>query len=195
MPIVLYVPLYFAIKIIPNGSNENLYVIGFTDFGNSIYFAAFAISSFLLEAILLVISLAVFNFISLFKFRKMMKEKRRLMATSTRHIDKAKIRFTKLILSLTSICIMCRLLDIAVSIFYMTTTLFEIKLSEDLISLIFLSHTISIFMLIVSHSLDGTFYFIYDRQLTRVLRKTVGIQNRDANTNGMEVRYWSSLFV
>lgn len=178
VPLASYIPFYFAFKIMPKG-DENLYTIGLTELGENMFFKLYLAFLFLLEDIFLIISLTSLNFIALFKFRKMMKEKRRVLVTEKRHIHKAQIRFTKLILALTFICILTRFSDTVVAILNVAAAEAAYDIKEVL-------RTLSFFLLIASHALDGILYFTYDMQLGKVLRRKAGI--RDSSQRGQDIR-------
>ena len=88
----------------------------------------------ILESVVPLVSLSVLSLASLFKFRKVMNEKKRLtiiadtnelMTERMVHIDQASIRITKLIIALTLIQILTRLFDAS------TTILARLSISSD----------------------------------------------------------------
>ncbi len=180
---VCFVPSYFGFKIVEQkytGSNDSeIYFQRVANgFGKTMYFKIYFVSLATFEGFLIV-SMTVMNLMSLFKFRKLVNEKKRLtirpeqnrLMTERRHIDQANIRFTRLIIILTFIQIFSQIFERASGI------LIRIVINNDAIhnlrqfdSLLATLRRLNYFLQISIHSLDGIFYFFCDFQLRRAFR-------------------------
>jgi hypothetical protein len=141
-----------------------------TDFGNSNFFKAYSVLILLLETIVPLVILLVFNIITLIKFKSIMSKKKRLTNTKTK-AKKATIKFTKLILALTFICILARTFDNITAIFKRLKTFYYFQISDEFTALIDLNKQIAYALLFAVHALDGILYFIYDKEIKRVFHQ------------------------
>ena len=189
---IIFIPTYFGFEINrvleatkPN-ETEAYFQLGISDFGQTVYFKIFGITLAILESVVPLVSLSVLSLASLFKFRKVMNEKKRLtiiadtnelMTERMVHIDQASIRITKLIIALTLIQILTRLFDASTTILArLSITYDEAKTLCD--SLPMSLKKLSQFLLISVHSLDGVFYFVYDNQLRRALERLLIVRRQ-----------------
>ena len=184
------IPSYFGLKVIQvtdsraeanvlNFTGEAYFQIGLSDFGEGSVFKLYGLVLALFEALFPIMSLSIMNIISICKFKKIMREKRRkseanvLTAGERSRIDRAEIKFTILIIALTFIQIFCRIFDITAAIFrrlkYVGNA--NINLSDSLIAVL---SELSVFLMLSAHSFDGILYFFFCTQLKKALLRLFG---------------------
>jgi len=71
--------------------------------------------------------------------------------------------FTRLTLTLTFLCIVTRMFDASTDICMRLHLLFGVIKSEEMVALFTLIRYLAFFLLIAAHALDGSFYYLYDR--------------------------------
>lgn len=133
-------------------------------------FKAYILALILFSSCIPTISLIVLNILSLFKFKRVMKEKKKF-SNERRRIDKANVRFTRLVVSLGFICIVTRVFEAMAYTFDRVRFVFGVSFSQQATSLIDFLFEISSFLLIASYSLDTILYFVLDKQLRRIIRR------------------------
>jgi len=108
-------PFYFG-GVIVETENKNFAYWKLSQFGSSMGFKAYFLLSFLLESVIVVIILSVYNSMAVSKFHDKMTNKIQLTKKKTK-AEKADIRFTKYSLVLTIIGLISRTLDMLAGIF------------------------------------------------------------------------------
>ncbi len=174
---VFFIPGFFAIKfqkisILPDDVQSNK-IMGFwtlTEFGLSTFFKVYSLILLLFETIIPLGVLITMSVISLRKFRKLMISKRSISMDGS-YIIAAEMNFTRLIIALTSICILTRTFDSIMAIYYREKLFFDIKFSETLDAMLYFIKHISTGLLFGAHSLDGLLYYSYDIQMKRLFNQ------------------------
>jgi hypothetical protein len=139
-----------------------------------------------LEIVFPILHLTTFNIVALLRFKKVIDNKRKVLndpsgkSKRNKLSEKANHRFTRLIITLTFICILTRVFDM------LTSILMRLKRSVDLLgpngfldsflsnennALLFLLKQTSFMLLFWSHALDGVLYFFYDKQMESLWNK------------------------
>jgi hypothetical protein len=165
----LYVPLYFAFRLEAVGSNEE-FAFKLTDFGQSAIFKGYAAGTYLLENVLGVCVLGVFNVLSAIRFREKMIRKGHLLLNRT-VTKRAEIMYTKMVFILTTICFITRLLDAVTGTFARSKALKIFELSDETKLRITLYYDISLVLLSAAHAFDNWVYFLMDPNLRRCTRE------------------------
>ncbi len=117
------------------------------------------------EVVVPLIILIVLNLIALFKFKKIIAAKRRIQSNNESKIEKSEIRFTRLILMLTLICIITRTFDAITGVFSRFKFNGFVIASKEYDGITYIFKIVSLFFLFVSHALDGLLYFVYNKQM------------------------------
>lgn len=172
MPGVLVVaPVYFSFKIVKlsDASNETEAYWTLTDFGKSRYWKAYTIFVLVFEFVIPLASLTILNCFSIYKYKQIMRNKRRLAQAADKRINEAERRFTRLIITLSLILIVTRTFDTATSIFYRSTLFGYITLSDEMKALVKMIKAISFLMLIAAHAFDGLLYYFYDLKMRSLI--------------------------
>ena len=165
-PIILIIPAYFAVKVMKSLDADNATAYWtLTDFGKTPFFKLYAVLLLLLENVLPLILLIVMNLINHFKFKSIMKRKVQVISDADVRADKANNRFTKLIITLTFICIVTRSFDTLFAVYNRVRLFFGIVLSDELEALLNLLRACSFFLLFGGHACDGILYFFFDKNL------------------------------
>ena len=175
---VFFIPGFFAIKFqkmstMPDEVQSNK-IMGYwtlTEFGLSTFFKVYSLILLLFETIIPLGVLITMSVISLRKFRKIMVRKRSIKNDKKNFIIAAEMNFTRLIIALTSICILTRTFDSIMAIYYREKLFFDIKFSETLDAMLYFIKHISTGLLFGAHSLDGLLYYSYDIQMKRLFDK------------------------
>ena len=141
-----------------------------TEFGLSTFFKVYSLILLLFETIIPLGVLITMSVISLRKFRKLMISKRSISMDGS-YIIAAEMNFTRLIIALTSICILTRTFDSIMAIYYREKLFFDIKFSETLDAMLYFIKHISTGLLFGAHSLDGLLYYSYDIQMKRLFNQ------------------------
>ena len=165
VPIIFLSPFPIALQItkVSNSSTETMGYWTLNDIGKTLWFRLYSVIILFIEFVLPVLTLCFNNLISWVKFRNAIKRKKRIKGKQDRVIDReANIRFTKMILVLTLICIVTRFIDAVIAIFYRIKLFFELQFSDESTALLELFRVIGWFLLFTAHALDGLIYFFYD---------------------------------
>ncbi len=141
-----------------------------TDFGKTSFWKLYSVIIVFIEFILPVLTLCVINAISWAKLRDTLSTKTRITPKNERNNQKANVRFTKIIIILTSICILTRFFDGVMAIFYRLKLFLELNLSDELTALTDLIKFVSLFLMYASHALDGLIYYFYDTNFKRIFQ-------------------------
>lgn len=165
---------YFAVTVVKSSDSptETKGYWKMTAFGETLFFQLYSVLALLVETVIPLTTLIVFNTISLVKFRKIMEAKRQMQnGQKNKHAGEASERYTKLIIGLSFIAILVRSFDTVISIFYRIKIFYEIQFSPVMTSLLDLVYSLDFLLLTVTHSLDGIFYYIYDSQMRTLFRQ------------------------
>jgi len=169
-PALISVPFYFSVNVVQTGNASDSFVMQLTEIGASQFFYFYNIALFFVETVAPVVALTVLNLISVYKFRKLMANKKLLTVDrgGTRH---AEIKFTLMVFILTSICILAHVFDLVVVVIHRMWIL-EPSLSSrkpwELI--VFVREYANIFLYVV-HALDGLVYLKMDKNLWSLILK------------------------
>jgi hypothetical protein len=132
-----------------------------------------------LEIVLPILHLTTFNIVALHRFKKVIDNKRKVLndpsgkSKRNKLTEKANHRFTRLIITLSFICILTRVFDLLTAIFYRLRLkgFLDDFLSNENNALLFLLKQTSFMLLFWSHALDGVLYFFYDKQMESLWNK------------------------
>jgi len=167
--ICLWVPSYFSHYLEPVGSDKK-FAFKLTNFGQSSIFQCYAAGTFILETVLGVCILGVFNVLSAISFRQKMIRKGHLLRNRT-VTRKAEVIYTKMVFILTTICFITRLLDAVTGAFFRSILLDIYKVSDETKSLVSFYTDISFMLLLAAHAFDNWVYFLMDPNLRRCTRE------------------------
>jgi len=170
--IIVSIPAYFALKFekISDLPTETKGFWTFSNFGETNIFRYYVLILMLFETVIPITILAVFNLLSVHRFKKIMKEKIRRQQENKR-AEKANIRFTKLIIALTFICIVIRSIDSCSAILYRMILFFRINLTEDQSAVMYLVKHSLLALMFISHALDCSLYYMFDNQIKTLFKK------------------------
>ncbi len=164
-PIFFYMPSYFIFRLEAFGSGET-YVFKLTHFGQTKVFQIWAALVYLLETFLGVVVLGFFNVLSVVRFREKMRRKAHLLKNRT-ETRRAEIMFTKMVLILTTICLITRLIDVVARALVRLHYLKMYEFSDVTKSWIVLYHDVSSVLIVSSHAFDILVYILMDPNLRR----------------------------
>lgn len=150
-----------------------------TDFGKTNALEIYLFLSTLWEGILPLALLVCFNMKSLALFNQIVEKSDDLEMESfqvnsnqsnleMKRFTDVNNRFTRMVISLTFICILTRSSDVVAGIFFFARFCFQEILSEYY-SLEQFILAFGMFILIAAHALDGLLYFYYDRHMNGLL--------------------------
>jgi len=166
--ISLAVPAFFSVEIILH--ENGLYVKKLSNFGTSKVFNFYFFGIFALEDVLPIIIIFILNVASVLKFKSHMRAHARLTQKQLES-RKADIRLTRLIIFLTAICIVTRILDLIVNVFFRLTYI-EVSLfssTEQLFIKLFVNIK-NIFLFMVQ-ALDGLVIITMDKNVLPLVLK------------------------
>jgi len=167
--ICLWLPVYLSYHLEPVGSNKE-FVLNLTKFGQTSMFQGYASGLFLLETVLGVCILGVFNVLSAIRFRENMIRKGHLLRNRT-NTKRKEVMYTKMVLILTTICFITRLLDAVTGTFARSMALNIFEFSDETKLRIGLYYDISWTLLLAAHAFDNWVYFLMDPNLRRCTRE------------------------
>lgn len=167
MPTILTVPFYFGVQVVKSSDSPTSGYWTLTEFGETSFFKIYSVLIMLIESVIPLITLMVLNKISLAKFKIIMW----MVVQDNRRADQANNRFTKLILTLTFICIVTRSFDIAITIYNRAKLFFRIELTEDLNALLRLVRNVSYLLVFAAHALDGLLYYFSDKKMKSIFSR------------------------
>ncbi len=115
LPFLATVPAYFAFKIekLPNG----FFVKKLSSFGTSNIFNIYSIAMLIIDTISPVVLTIILNAVSIYKFRKQMRIHHNLTSKQKKE-NKTEKHYSKLVIILTTVCIISRILDLATTILF-----------------------------------------------------------------------------
>ncbi len=165
-PIVISVPFYFSIKIQATASGN--FVSKPTELGLSKYFSFYSIIMFILVIILPVVAATVINFVSMYKFRKILESKANL-TNKVAECKQAEMKYSICVFILAAICILSRSLDVIATIFNRLLYFFPEIFSEANVRLIVFSKCVTNLFLFTVNGLDGLVYLKMDNNLWQLI--------------------------
>jgi len=169
IPFSFAVPLFFSIKIVKSPDTGYYFrqiSDPYSDF--VLYYGQFL---FLFETIIPIIVLFILSVVSVYKFRVRMQIHSTLSMDQAR-AKKAEFRFTKMTLTLSTICIISRILDMITSLLFRMTSL-NIKLFTTYDSTILhLLKSITDLILCSVKAFDGIIYLKMDKNIWKLILKT-----------------------
>lgn len=167
--VLISLPVYFSVEIVETKTNQ--FEKQLTEFGTSKLYSAYLLFVLFIESILPILFLSTLNVVSVLKFKRLMAKKGHLTKNRTEG-KLAEIRFTKMVLILTTICLLSRAMDFAVSSIYRLTIIEDSIFSPTSIRLLlFLMSLIHLFLFSVQ-ALDGLVYVMMDMNLWRLILVT-----------------------
>ncbi len=172
IPLLSSVPGYFSVEIVA-GSKNGTFVKKLTKFGASNYFFYYYTFLFLMETVIPIVILVFLNSVSVYKFKKIMDKKGHLTKNQTEG-KQAEIRFCILIFTLTTICILSRLLDFGITLPFRLTILNPNLFEPRIVKLLGFLKCLTNLFLYSTQALDGILYLKMDSNLWKLIIKTLG---------------------
>jgi hypothetical protein len=169
LSICIWLPGYFSYNVDRVGSDEK-FTVKLTNFGQTSMFQGYASGLFLLETVLGVCILGVFNVLSAIRFRKNMIRKGHLLRNRT-NTKRKEVMYTKMVFILTTICFITRLLDAVTGTFARSMALNFFEFEDETKYRITLCYEISWTLLLAAHAFDNWVYFLMDPNLRRCTRE------------------------
>jgi len=151
---------------------EDQYVLELTEFGHSKFVVVYVTLVYVLETFIPQILVILFNVFSIRKFRESVRIKRRI-AGSTKIImkgRKAQIRFITIVISLSTLCIVTRAIDLTSGILIRLAGLNLITESSTKYEAIKKFSDFSYFLIYLVHGFDGLLFFKMDKNLRKYVR-------------------------
>lgn len=182
---ITYIPNSFAFQIrkLTDSPIETRGYWTKTDFGRTNIFKIYIILIYLFKGILPLVMLISFNLKSLLRFKTLLEtieggnNQCNVSMISFREdqnqdghmvaIKKLNTRFTRMVISLTFICILTRFFDVAVGSFFVQKIVFSVDFINVFLEQLLLA--LNVFVLITAHALDGLLYYYYDENMKGLL--------------------------
>lgn len=177
--ILIYLPVFFSIGIVP--STEGLWRIKTFKEENKTIAGLFLIGLSCVETVIPLTILTVLNIQSIRKFHELMENKVTLTNNRNR-IYRAEAKFTKLVVSLTTISIFTRLIDMLSDLVNRLNGVEIIEFSRDAQIQIQFVKQLTFCFLFAAHALDGLVYFKMDQNLWNIV--TDYYRNNYRNVSG-----------
>ncbi len=169
---IMVLPGVFSVNIYPdqvaNSTTISTYSTELSQFGTSSVFLAYSLALVLVENVLPVLIMIFLNAVSVSKFKRLMYTHGHLTRNQT-DAKKREVRFTKMILILSSICIVSRLMDMISSMAYRVTILNPAMFSQATIDLTVFFRNLTNLCLYAVNSLDALVYFKMDTNLWKII--------------------------
>lgn len=179
-PILAVLPIYFGVNIVkltdsPVSEAETKGYWALNEFGNTTLFKSYAVMALLFEYLTPLPMLITLNILTVIKFKKVMANKIEVVGRSseTQRAEKAMIRFTRLIITLTFINIVTRTLDSCITVFFRFKIFFNVKISDEVDAILDLARYVSLIPFFGAHALDGVLYYIYDKNMRSLFSRIV----------------------
>lgn len=158
LPIIVCIPIYFAFQV--NKCSATKGFLTLTEFGET-YIYQYFICLIFLENIVPVVSLILLNTTFLVRLKTV---KNGLRSNGNEAgFNSVKITTTKLIIFLTFICIVTRAFDLTVVITNRLRFSSFFSPTDEMVAAIKLLRSISYFLLVAAHALEGILYYCYDQ--------------------------------
>jgi hypothetical protein len=174
--IIFAVPAYFAfiIEKIPNG----FFIKKLSNFGISQIFNSYSIAILLFDTVIPIVIILFLNLASIYKFRKRVRIHHNLTRINE---NKTENRYSKLVIILTTICIISRLLDLVTNILFRFSIFNPSIFTNSEVVLIIFSVNLTNLFLFVIHAADGILYLVMDTNLSRLSLSLIGIKKVNLN--------------
>lgn len=161
LPIIVCIPIYFAFQV--NKCSATKGFLTLTEFGETVIYQYYFICLIFLENIVPVVSLILLNTTFLVRLKTV---KNGLRSNGNEAgFNSVKITTTKLIIFLTFICIVTRAFDLTVVITNRLRFSSFFSPTDEMVAAIKLLRSISYFLLVAAHALEGILYYCYDRSI------------------------------
>jgi len=171
-PSLAALPFYFSIIIYQTEKN-GVFKWKFEAFGNSVYFKVYVMVIMLMETLVSLTILTVLNLIAARKYSSINPPNVGLTTDSAIQRRAAENRCTKMILIMTSVCIVTHLLDLCSTIGRLEV-LGIYKMTQEMSVLITFFRQVTFLIIFTAHSFDGIFIFGMDSNLRRIALKMIG---------------------
>ena len=164
--IALIGPVFFSVTIwkASDSPSETQGYWTTSELTKNYFFNMYNVMMFFLESIIPLVTLIALNIVVLFKFRKVMENKRRLLGKG-RRTGGAINRFTRLILALSFICIITCSIDTATVALKRYYTVHSIPQSYQYIEDLNFARRFALFLVFAEHGLDVLLYYCCDNNL------------------------------
>ena len=169
--IMLEFPVFFMLKITKEPVKGS-FALELTEFGSSQFFKLYSIGVFLFETIFPTFLLTVLSSVSVYNFKQMMNTYVNMTTDQTK-AKQAQAKFFKMTFILTSICIVSRFLDMAVSIFVRLNLLDSTIFSPSTNVLIVFLKSLTNLNLYAMHALDGIVYLKMESKIWKVFTSSL----------------------
>ncbi len=163
--ITLFIPFCFGGDFVET-ENKNFAYWKLSQFGSSAGYKAYFLLSFMLESVIVVIILLVFNSMAITKFRGIMTNKTKVTKKKTK-AEKANIRFTKYSLVLSIICLIVRTLDMLAGILVRIEAVQLYVYTPEQRSLKNICRQFAFFVLFTSQAFEVLIYFKMDKNVKK----------------------------
>ncbi len=171
--IIFAVPAYFAfiIEKIPNG----FFIKKLSSFGISQIFNSYSIAIILFDTVIPIIIILILNLASIYKFKRRVRIHHNLTRKKLNE-NKTENRYSKLVIILTTICIISRLLDLVTTILFRSSVVNPSMFTDSEVAIIIFSVNLTNLFLFVIHAADGILYLVMDSNLSRLSLSLIGIK-------------------
>ncbi len=178
LSICIYFPFFFTLKIVKSDINRDLFIVAFTEYGLSDILKIYTLLIFLLETIFILLILFVLNFICVNKFRACMLNKDSLIASRNEE-NKTEMRFCRMTIILTTLCILVRLFHFLNTIYPRLSALFNGISETESISIKFFQ-ALTVAILTASVCVEPFVYFRMNKNLATIIK---GLFRQKSSTN------------
>jgi len=145
------------------------------EFGSSIYFKVYVMVVLFMETLAPLTLLTVLNFIAAKKYSSIINSANAGLTTdSVVQRREEENRCTRMILIMTSVCIVTHLLDLFSAIGKRIESLGMYEMSQEMSVLITFFRQVTFLIIFAAHSFDGVFIFGMDSNLTRISLQMLG---------------------
>ena len=164
------IPSFFAIEIQPEEKGD-LHYWRVSKFGKTIMMKAYAILCILPETVVPSIVLVVMNIVTLRAFKKRLKIKARIKKQQKIMFKKSEIRYTRIILIMSTLFVITRLGDSIGSFINRSIILLEFDKESNQVSIANCFRQITIFFYFSLHSFDMLLFAIMDTRFSGLVKK------------------------
>jgi hypothetical protein len=172
-PILVAIPIYFSIRIYQT-DKLGIFMWELNEFGSSIYFKVYVMVVLFMETLVPLTLLTVLNCIAAKKYSTIDPPNVRLTTDTVVQRRQAENRCTRMILIMTTVCIVTHLLDLFSAIGMRIESLGLIEISQEMSVLNTFFRQVTFLIILAAHSFDGVFIFGMDSNLRRISLKMLG---------------------
>jgi len=166
--LLISLPLYFTADIV-KGKTNGTFVKQASEFGSSKFLTYYSIFILVLTVAAIII-LFLINVVSIYKF-KLFLERHAHLTNNQTQAKKREIRFTKMTLILTTICVLSRTFDLIAIFLNRPVNLNSAQYSTDYIKLTSLLRDAATLFIYTVHAFDGLLYLKMDTNLWKLILK------------------------